>query len=300
VGIRVEPALELAPGYALVIFEVSDLEPSEAKELPAPRDPEPALRHLERELESMRNRLRETVEQYEANTEELKASNEELKASNEELQAMNEELRSASEELETSREELQSSNEELTTVNQELKGKVDELALSNSDLHNLMASTAIATIFLDRELRIMRFTPPATGLFNLIPGDVGRPLSDLQHRLEYPQLAEDAQGVLDKLIPVERQVPTTDGRAFLARLLPYRTLEDRIAGVVLTCVDVTEQRRAEESLRIRNDELERFNRAAVGREIRMVELKRQINALSARLGEPPPYEIAGDEPAPAS
>ena len=123
---------------------------------------EPVARQLERELEQVKAHLRDTVEQYEASTEELKASNEEL-------QAMNEELRSATEELETSREELQSINEELTTVNQELKSKVDELGHANSDLQNLMASTAIATVFLDRELRITRYTPSAVASFNLIP-----------------------------------------------------------------------------------------------------------------------------------
>ncbi|MBV8969341.1 MAG: PAS domain-containing protein, partial [Verrucomicrobia bacterium] len=218
------------------------------------------------------------------------------KASNEELQAMNEELRSASEELETSREELQSINEELTTVNQELKIKVDELGHSNSDLHNLMSSTAIATVFLDRDLRIMRFTPSAVSIFNLIPGDIGRPLSDLQHRLVYSELGDDALRVLDQLIPIEREVSAHDGRTFLARLLPYRTLEDRIAGVVLTFVDITERRHAEEALRLRNDELERFNRAAVGREMRMLELKREINELLAEKGDAPRYVIIeGDE-----
>ena len=134
---------------------------------------------------------------------------------------MNEELRSATEELETSREELQSINEELTTVNQELKSKVDELGHANSDLHNLMAATAIATVFLDRDLRIMRYTPSAVELFNLIPTDVGRPLTDLAHRLDYPEMERDALRVLDELVPVEREVRAA-GRWFLARALPYR------------------------------------------------------------------------------
>jgi two-component system CheB/CheR fusion protein len=146
----------------------------------------------------VKSRLRDTVEQYEASTEELKASNEEL-------QAMNEELRSATEELETSREELQSINEELTTVNLEMKGKVEELAHANSDLQNLMASTAIATVFLDRELVITRYTPTAVQLFHLIPGDLGRPLAHLQHTLDYPELLHDCQEVLAKLVPIERK-----------------------------------------------------------------------------------------------
>jgi two-component system CheB/CheR fusion protein len=200
---------------------------------------DPTALQLDQELDRLKYHLRETVEQYELSTQELKASNEEL-------QAINEELRSATEELETSREELQSINEELTTVNHELKGKVDELAHANSDMQNLMNATAIATIFLDRELRIARYTPVAVSLFNFIPGDVGRPLSDLTPRLQYPQLVGDASRVLEKLAPLEREVGMADGSWFLARLLPYRTMEDRIAGVVLSFINITERKRAEE------------------------------------------------------
>ena len=198
---------------------------------------EPAVRELERELEQSKAQLRDTVEQSDANQEELKAANEEL-------QAMNEELRSSGEELETGREELQSINEELTTVNLEMKSKVDELARSNSDLQNLMASTQIATIFLDRTLCIQRYTPPAVTLFNLIPTDVGRPLADLTTRLNYPDLAADAERVLADLTVAELEVMHTDGRCFLARMRPYRTEDDRIAGVVLTFVDITERSKA--------------------------------------------------------
>jgi two-component system CheB/CheR fusion protein len=217
-------------------------ERSEPRDRPVDRDSDPVARHLDRELERLKSHLRDTVEQYEASTEELKASNEEL-------QAMNEELRSATEELETSREELQSINEELTTVNQELKNKVDELGHSNSDMHNLMDATAIATVFLDRELRITRYTPSAVKLFNLIPTDVGRPLSDLTTPLDYPDLGVDARRVLDQLIPAEREVYDATGSWFLVRARPYRTLDDHIAGVVLTFVDVTERKRAEAALR---------------------------------------------------
>jgi two-component system CheB/CheR fusion protein len=195
--------------------------------------------HLDREIERLKSHLRDTVEQYEASTEELKASNEEL-------QAMNEELRSATEELETSREELQSINEELTTVNHELKTKVEELAHANSDMHNLMDATAIATVFLDRELRITRYTPSAVSLFNLIPTDVGRPLTDLTTHLHYPEIEGDARRVLERLVPIEREVGQTDGNWYLARLLPYRTIEDRVAGVVLSFINITERKQAEE------------------------------------------------------
>ena len=159
---------------------------------------------------------------------------------------MNEELRAATEELETSREELQSINEELTTVNVELKSKVDELGHSNSDMHNLMDATAIATVFLNRELQVMRYTPSAVSLFNLIPSDLGRPLGDLATRLDYPQLSDDARRVLDKLVPIEREVGLPDGNWFLTRLLPYRTMDDRIAGVVLSFINITERKQAEE------------------------------------------------------
>jgi two-component system, chemotaxis family, CheB/CheR fusion protein len=254
VTLRVSPAADLAPGYLLVVFEISEAKAGEeglATAVERPK-PQPIVRQLEREIETMRMRLRDNSEQYEA-------SNEELKASNEELQAMNEELRSASEELETSREELQSINEELTTVNQELKTKVDELAHANSDLHNLMNATAIAIIFLDRQLRITRYTPTAVEIFNLIPTDVGRPLADLQRRIDYDELEDDAARVIEQLVPIEREVGD-HGRWFLSRMLPYRTVDDRIAGVVATFVDVTARRDAERNLA---DDLQRSEQLLV-------------------------------------
>lgn len=245
VEMSVRPVQDLAPGLLLVILkpvvQISrELGVSEAEARGAQADP--LARHLDRELERLKLHLRDTVEQYEA-------SNEELKASNEELQAMNEELRSATEELETSREELQSINEELTTVNHELKSKVDELGHSNSDMHNLMDATAIATVFLDRELRITRYTPSAVALFNLIPTDVGRPLTDLTTHLDYSSLGDDALRVLERLVPVEREVGEASGNWYLVRVLPYRTLDDRIAGIVLTLIDITERKRSQEALR---------------------------------------------------
>jgi two-component system CheB/CheR fusion protein len=242
VVIRVAPATDVAAGLLLVTLGASPRGTTEPAEpgAPQPQGPDPVARHLDREIERLKTHLRDTVEQYEGSTEELKASNEEL-------QAMNEELRSATEELETSREELQSINEELTTVNVELKGKVDELGHSNSDMHNLMDATAIATVFLDRELRINRYTPSAVTLFNLIPSDVGRPLGDLATRLEYTQLGNDARRVLERLVPIEREVGMPDGRWFLSRLLPYRTIEDHIAGVVVCFIDITERKQAEEA-----------------------------------------------------
>ena len=241
VDIRAVPTLENAPGFLLVIF--TEREPATAMEGTSVvgTEPEPAVRALEREVEQLKARLRDTVEHAEA-------SQEESKASNEELQAMNEELRSATEELETGREELQSINEELKTVNQELKLNVEELGHSNSDLSNLMASTQIATVFLDRQLCIQRYTPPALALFNLRQSDVGRPLSDLTHQLNYPALAASAERVLKNLSTAELEVAHSDGHYFLARMLPYRTVDDHIAGVVLTFVDITHRRQVEEDL----------------------------------------------------
>ena len=163
------------------------------------------LVQLEDELHRTKEQLRSTVEQSEASTEELKASNEEL-------QAINEELRSATEELETSKEELQSVNEELFTVNAELQAKIEETGKANDDLQNLIASTGIATVFVDRAMRIKRYTPAATGLFNVIPSDIGRPLHDITHRLDYPQLASDTSAAFESLQLIEREIRGTDGR----------------------------------------------------------------------------------------
>jgi two-component system CheB/CheR fusion protein len=234
---RVVPVREGTVELSLVLLGAPECPLPAIALQPAAEDP--AARELEQELERLKVHLRETMEQYEFSTQELKASNEEL-------QAINEELRSATEELETSREELQSINEELTTVNHELKAKVDELAHAYSDMQNLMNATAIATIFLDRDLRIARYTPLAVTLFNFIPSDVGRPLTDLTPRLQYPELAGDAARVLEQLVPLEREVGIADNSWFLARLLPYRTMEDRIAGVVLSFINITERKRAEE------------------------------------------------------
>ncbi len=200
--------------------------------------------HLEDELSRTKDHLHTTIEQHETSVEELRASNEEL-------QAINEELRSASEELEMSKEELQSLNEELSTVNYELKEKVEELSHSNADLQNVMASTDIGTIFLDRTLEIKFYSPPVQDVFNIISSDIGRPFGHLTHKLDYKNLAEDAGEVLRTLQPVVREVKTTNGdKTYLVRLTPYRTLEDRIDDVVLSFVDVSELTRLTEELRV--------------------------------------------------
>ena len=243
VNISVRPAMreyDPALGYYLVFFE---LEPSAAVDTAPPpvrlvSPSEAPLPQLEEELSRIRIQLRATIEQYETHVEEAKAANEEL-------QAMNEELRSAAEELETSKEELQSVNEELTTVNQELKLKIDELGLANNDLQNFINSTDIATIFLDRQLRVKLFTARSRDIFNLLPTDAGRPLSDITNSLRDGQLHDDVKLVIDRLHTLEREVETRDGRWFLMRVLPYRTSDDRIEGVVLTFVELRQRRQAQ-------------------------------------------------------
>ena len=190
------------------------------------------------ELKFTKQRLQRTIE-------ELQSTNEELKSTNEELQSTNEELQSANEELETAKEEMQSLNEELMTVNAELQGKLDALEDANDDLQNLLNSTEVATIFLDNELRIKRFTSEAKRVSNLIAIDVGRPLSDIVSKLTYDRILEDAQDVLRTLIMQEREVQASDGSWFFMRILPYRTSKNTIDGLVLTFLDITKMKDAE-------------------------------------------------------
>ena len=170
--------------------------------------------------------------------EEYEGANEELRAANEELQSINEEYRSTAEELETSKEELQSINEELQTVNTELKTKLESVSRAHSDVQNLMGATDVGILFLDSQLRINRFTPRITELFNIAAGDEGRSITDFTHRLEYDDLAADARKVLRDLSSTEREVRSKDGSWYLTRLRPYRTVEDKIDGVVVTFVDI--------------------------------------------------------------
>lgn len=194
------------------------------------------IQELEQELASAKEYLQTTIE-------ELETSNEELKSTNEELQSANEELQSTNEELETAKEEQQSVNEELVTVNSELQQKIEELCKVNDDMNNLLASTQVGTIFLDVDMNVLRFTPAVTELVNLIQSDVGRPLSHIVSNLNYNRIMEDAQLVLDNLVPRTVEVQTKDGRWFLMRIQPYRTTENVIDGVVLTFVEITLQKR---------------------------------------------------------
>ncbi|HWT17411.1 MAG TPA: CheR family methyltransferase, partial [Variovorax sp.] len=228
--------------FTLVVFdEIEESMRPEGGE-PAQAAREQLIGKMEDEIRQLKLHLQDTIESSETSTEELKASNEEL-------QAINEELRSATEELETSKEELQSMNEELVTVNFELKMKVEERGHINDDLQNLIASSEIATVFVDRGMHVKRFTPHASKLFNLISSDLGRSLFDITSRLDYPQLADDTAAAFKELRASERHVTSVDGRHFLARILPYRTAEDRIEGAILNFFDITDLRAAEERVR---------------------------------------------------
>jgi len=201
------------------------------------------IAELEEELKQAREELQTTRE-------EMQGAQEELLSTNEELQSTNEELQSTNEELTTSKEEMQSMNEELQTVNAEQAAKMDELERLSNDMQNLLNSTEIITLFLDNELKIKRFTPGANKLFKLIAGDIGRPLTDLSSELNYPELPADASDVLQTLVYREKEVSTSDGRWFTVRIMPYRTADNRIDGVVMIFTDITRAKRLEAELRL--------------------------------------------------
>lgn len=249
--ITVKPLLEPKEAEGLMLLTFVDQAGSTPLPERAAFDAESsAVRQLEYELKATREDLQATIE-------ELESSNEELKASNEESMSMNEELQSANEELETSKEELQSLNEELSTVNNQLQDKVEALEGLNNDITNLLNSTDVAIVFLDDELRIRRFTPGAGKLLNLIASDVGRPISTFATRFTGDDLVRDARQVLDKLQSLEREIITDRRTCHLRRMLPYRTADNRIQGVVVTFLDITERKRIEDELRRLNAELEK-------------------------------------------
>ena len=238
INLIVRPITEPAAmsGLLMVVFEskkpVGKLSGSKGKKTVVSNDVAPREEALEQELQSTKECLQTTIE--------------EMETSNEELQSTNEELQSTNEELETSREELQSSNEELQTMNSELQEKVEELSNANNDLNNLLGSTEIGTIFLDNNLRIKRFTPTIGAFFKIINSDLGRPISDIAHNLAYDGFLEDIEQVLDNLGRIERAVQTREGGSYIMRILPYRTVENVIDGVVVTFVDITAQKKSQE------------------------------------------------------
>jgi two-component system CheB/CheR fusion protein len=199
-----------------------------------------------RELNKLRLELANSKESLQAIIEEQEATNEELKSANEEIQSSNEELQSTNEELETAKEELQSTNEELTTLNEELQTRNNELSQVNNDLTNLLASVNVAIIMLSNDRTIRRFTPMAERIFNLIPSDAGRRLSDLNRNIIVPDLDESIESVVENLTAVEREVQDREGRWYSLRIRPYRTRENKIDGAVLLLVDIDEHKRAVE------------------------------------------------------
>jgi two-component system, chemotaxis family, CheB/CheR fusion protein len=203
--------------------------------------------------------LQRTLEELHSTREEMQTSQEELKSTNEELQSTNEELQSTNEELTTSKEEMQSLNEELQTVNTELQTKVAEFIEANSDMKNLLNSTDIATLFIDKELNIRRFTDHLTCLIKLRPIDIGRPFTEMVSDLQYPKIADNAREVLRTLIFNETDISTNDGRWFTVRIMPYRTLDDKIDGLVITFIDITVAKKLEAELNKTIDILREHN-----------------------------------------
>jgi two-component system CheB/CheR fusion protein len=277
--------------FMIVFQDIGALKTQEENAAAGDDDLESAnLRQMELELRATRERLQST-------TEELESSNEELKSGNEELSSMNEELQSANEELETSKEELQSMNEELQTVNSELNARVEELSRANSDIANLLESTQIATVFLDRQLNVKSFTPAAKDVFRLVESDTGRPITHVRARFHADTVQDDAERVLRTLSTLERQIESSDsGARYVMRMLPYRTVDNVIAGVVLTFVDITRITAAEarideltHDLRERLTNLEALlNLVPVGILIVHEDGVVQVNQFGAMLvGEPP-------------
>jgi two-component system CheB/CheR fusion protein len=242
-SIRPLAAAELGQGLLLVSFQDIATPPAAKPEGGKTiRSDKETLRiaELERELAYSRENLQATVEQQQA-------SNEELKSTNEELQSTNEELQSTNEELETSKEELQSVNEELSTVNAEFQAKIEQLTVMQNDMKNLLDNINIGTIFLDQQLCIRRFTRDASKIYRLVATDIKRPLADIKSDIQGEELLLDAQRVLETLVPSEREVQTSAGAHYLARIQPYRTLDNIIDGVVLTFTDISLRIAAEEA-----------------------------------------------------
>jgi two-component system CheB/CheR fusion protein len=245
---------DLLSGNLMIIFsEVTD-HPDISHRTTRGKKIHTSLKQIELE-----NELQQTREEMQSTLEEMQTSQEELKSTNEELQSTNEELQSTNEELTTSKEEMQSLNEELQTVNAELQSKVEDFSRVNNDMKNLLNSTDIATLFLDKDLNIRRYTNQATKIFKLIKSDIGRPFTDLVSDLTYPELADDAMEVLRTLIFIQKQIPAKEERWFLIRIMPYRTFDDRIDGLVITFINLSDLKQVELKLH----ETEQMNRLLI-------------------------------------
>jgi two-component system CheB/CheR fusion protein len=256
INLRVMPLEEPEEMRGLMMVQFEDIEaplegaaPSKKKKSKSTSGLEAINSELEKELQYTKEHLQTVIE-------EMETSQEELKSTNEELQSTNEELQSSNEELITSKEEMQSLNEELTTLNAELQSKNDELTETNNDMKNLLNTMQVPTIFLDNDLSIKRFTPNATKIISLIQGDIGRPITDIVTNLQYGGLVEDIKEVLRTLVFKEVQLQTKDGAWHLMRIMPYRTSENVIDGVVITFSDITALKKLEESQQERNEYVE--------------------------------------------
>ena len=263
--VQPHPQNDCKERHALIVFlEGEAVQESQVPEAVVGHDEE-LVRHHSEELRSAHEQLQLTQETYDSTVEALRAANEEL-------QSVNEEYRSTTEELETSKEELQSINEELQSVNAELSNKLEEISRAHNDLQNLMVATDVGTLFLDRELHIKRFTPRLGDIFSITSSDVGRSISDFTHRLDYADLTDDGRRVIEQLLPLEREVGSRDGHWYLIRFRPYRTIDNKIEGVVVTFVDISERKAAEEALRA--------NRARLAHEL---EIMRRLHRMSMRV-----------------
>ncbi len=239
-------------GMVIVVF--TDVPAVIEQNVPSPKKGKRSSTGRQKELEI---ELQRSYEDLQSTREEMQTSQEELKSINEELQSTNEELQSTNEELTTSKEEMQSLNEELQTVNIELQSKINDYVQSNDDMKNLLNSTEIATLFLDKDLNIRRFTDHVTELFKLRTADIGRPFTDLVTDLEYPEIGKHAWKVIETLTPVETAITTQDGRWFTVRIMPYRTIDDRIDGLVMTFTNITIAKKLEIELKKANEILRR-------------------------------------------
>jgi two-component system CheB/CheR fusion protein len=249
VDVTVKPITqpEALRGLFLVSFRDTEMPPKAKTSKAATAGKSEKYGQLSEELKYTKDKLQSTME-------EMRASQEELRSMNEELQSTNEELQSTNEELTTSKEEMQSLNEELVTVNSELQAKLDDLTRTNNDMKNLLNSTDIATIFINNNLKITRFTAPATKIVNLLPADLGRPITDISTNIKDANngnsiIVQESRRVLENLIPVQKQITTKDDDWYIMRVLPYRTMDNVIDGVVITFSDVTQMKRLEKSMR---------------------------------------------------
>ncbi len=264
-GAAAKPAVTARQPVRVPPIRPATADPDESSEPPilpdTPHEQAPAGSGLEQpdakaRIVALERELKDKEEDYQKTQEELESSTEELKSSIEEMQSVNEELQSTNEEMETSKEELQSVNEELATVNTELQTKVAGLARANNDMNNLLAGTGIGTVFVDQQLHVLRFTPSASSITNLIAGDVGRPVAHIVSNLVgYNNLVTDLHAVLDTLVPKELTVDSRDGKSYTMRIQPYRTLENVIEGAVISFVDITEMVRVRNALHKANEML---------------------------------------------